>query len=450
MSKYTPSFTLPFTANAKKNICRLHLETAADNKPALEPVYGSKGDLQALYLKVDQSAMERSGAEAAARIQGFFPATALKTLTFDIAKAPKGFDPTAFCLGWALASYRYRRFKKNGESWPVLLWPKGTDRKRVQGLLEATFLLRDIVNAPANVMGPQEMEESARVLARTFNAKITVTADEALLDKNFPLIYAVGNASPRRPRLIDLRWGRAKDPKLTLVGKGVSFDTGGLNLKPGDMMRLMKKDVGGAAHVLGLAYLIMDSGLPVNLRVLIPTVENAVGGAAFRPGDVFVSRKGLSVENTNTDAEGRLILADALTYASEDMPDFIIDCATLTGSARAALGPDIPALFCNRDKIVAQLQDISFKMADPLWPMPLWAGYKKHLASPIADMVNSAPLPGDLIYSALFLQEFVDPKIDWVHLDLYAWEHTGKPGRVVGGAENGLRAMFAYLEKRYG
>ncbi|HOO82557.1 MAG TPA: leucyl aminopeptidase family protein, partial [Alphaproteobacteria bacterium] len=259
-----------------------------------------------------------------------------------------------------------------------------------------------------------------------------------------------GKASPRAPRLIEMVWGNAKHPKVTLVGKGVAFDTGGLDIKPSSSMALMKKDMGGAAHVIGLAKLIMDHGLPVRLRVLIPAVENVVGGAAYRPSDIIKSRKGVFVENTNTDAEGRLILADALAYACEDKPELVVDYATLTGSARAGLGPDIPAMFSNNEEVAQDIQKLAKKTEDPVWNMPLWQPYRKYLDSSNADIINSTGQAGDGIYSALFLETFVEKDTDWVHLDCFSWEMSGRPGRPKGAADTGLRTVFAYLQGRFG
>ncbi len=358
-------------------------------------------------------------------------------------------DVTNLSVGWALAGYEFSAYKKSSGKIPALVWDKKADKKRVEAVAEGIFLVRDLVTTPSNDMGPEEIEAAARKLAGRHKAKITVIKDKDLLTKNFPLVYAVGDGSPRRPRLIDFTWGNAKDPKVTIVGKGVAFDTGGLNLKPTAYMALMKKDMGGAAHALALAHLVMSAKLKVRLRVLIPAVENSVDGYSFRPGDVFKSRKGLTIENTNTDAEGRLILADTLTYACEDKPELLIDYATLTGSARAALGPDIPAMFSNNDSLAEKLKKLSFTAEDPLWPMPLWQPYQQRNNSPVADMQNSSGVPGDLMYSALFLERFLVGKPDWIHIDAYSWEHTGKAGRPRGGADTGLRAVFALLEEKY-
>ncbi|MCB1557088.1 MAG: leucyl aminopeptidase family protein [Alphaproteobacteria bacterium] len=357
-------------------------------------------------------------------------------------------DATNACIGWALAGYRFDRYKPDSSPLPRLLCPKAPEKKRAAAFIEAISLVRDLINTPANDLGPEEMELAMRAIAEQHKATLKVTKGAAL-EKAYPLVHAVGRASPRLPRLIELRWGKATDPKLTLVGKGVCFDTGGLNLKPTNFMALMKKDMGGAAHALALAHLVMSQKVPVRLRLLVPAVDNDVSGGAFRPGDILQSRKGLTVENTNTDAEGRLILADALAAACEDDPALVIDFATLTGSARAALGPDVPPFFTNNDKLGHALQKAADTVEDPLWRMPLWQAYRPKIESPVADLVNSAKTPGDLIYSALFLERFLDGKTDWIHLDLYGWQDSGLPGKPAGGTDMGLRAVFALLEEKY-
>ena len=355
-------------------------------------------------------------------------------------------------IGFALSNYVFDIYKESSKAQIALVWPKDADKKWVQAYTEAAFMARNLINIPANDMGPDEIENAARHIAEKAKASVKITKG-AKIEKDFPLLHTVGKASPRAPRMIEFTWGKTSDPKLVIVGKGVVFDTGGLDIKPSQFMRLMKKDMGGGAHALALAKMVMDLKLPVHLRLLVPCVENAVGGAAFRPGDIITSRKGLTVENTNTDAEGRLILADALTYGSEDTPDLIIDFATLTGSARAALGPDIPAMFSNNDKVAQSLQSFSMDEDDPLWRMPLWNDYNTTIESSDADLHNSAGVPGDLIYSALFLQKFLVEKKgkapDWIHLDVFAWDNSGRPGRAKGGTDMGLRALFAYLENRY-
>ena len=351
---------------------------------------------------------------------------------------------------WGWACYSFDDYKAEAQSFPALYWTKGIDKKRVLSAVESVNVLRDLVNTPANDLGPEELEGAVRTLAKAHNAKVSVIKGEQLIKTNFPLIYTVGQASPRAPRLIELNWGKTSHPKLTLVGKGVVFDTGGLDIKPSQYMRLMKKDMGGAAHVIALAKMIMDAGLKLRLKVIIPAVENAVGGAAFRPGDIIKSRKGLFIENTNTDAEGRLILADALSYACEDNPDLVIDFATLTGSARAGLGPDIPAFFCNNDTIHSEIRAVSKDIEDPVWPMPLHQPYRKHIENSVGELINSTGVPGDGIYSALFLESFIEKDVEWMHLDVFSWENTGRPGRPRGAADTGMRTIFEYVRKRYG
>lgn len=361
-----------------------------------------------------------------------------------------GGDVDAACIGWGLALYRFDRYRKKETKTPALpklLWPKGVNKKAVQAQMDAACLIRTLINIPANDMGPDELEDAARTLAGAEGMSVKVIRGDALLKQNFPMIHAVGRASPRAPRLIDLQWGDPKHPKLTLVGKGVCFDTGGLNLKPGTAMHTMKKDLGGAAHVLGLALLVMRHQLPVRLRVLIPAVENAVAGNAFRPSDVLTSRKGLSVEVGDTDAEGRLVLADALAWADEEKPDLIVDFATLTGGV--ALGPDIPALFSNNRTLAFDVLDVAEAAGDPLWPLPLPQSYRKHMASDIADICSVGNARGGTLHAALFLESFVGAKTDWLHLDLFGWEPSGRPGRSKGGTEMGLRAIFSLLDRRY-
>ncbi len=387
-------------------------------------------------------------ASVCGQISGFFDDDALKTISFEI-KGLSGKELNDAHIGWGWACYSFDQYKSKTSAKPSLLWAKDVDKKSVLSHVESVDALRDLVNTPANDLGPDEIEKAVKELAKGHEASVKVIKDQKTLEKDFPLIFNVGKASPRLPRLIDMSWGNLKHPKVTLVGKGVSFDTGGLDLKPSAYMKLMKKDMGGAAHTIALAKLIIDHKLPVRLRLLIPAVENSVAGIAFRPGDIMKSRKGPFVENTNTDAEGRLILADALTYGCEGKPELIIDYATLTGSARAGLGPDIPAMFSNNDKIAAKIQKFSEGAEDPVWTMPLWQPYRKHIENSTGDMVNSVGIPGDGIYSALFLETFVDDKTDWVHLDCFAWEQTGRPGRPKGAADTGLRAVFAYLQDRY-
>jgi leucyl aminopeptidase len=366
-----------------------------------------------------------------------------------------GGEPGRAALGWLLSQHRYEDYlsKKDDveESPRVLLSGQAAAIEPALQLARATILVRDLVNTPAADLGPAELEASVRKTATEMGATVRVTSGEELA-RDYPLIAAVGRAAgeDRAPRLIELEWGRTEDPRVAIVGKGVCFDSGGLDLKSAAGMRLMKKDMGGAAHALALCYLSVAARLPIRIHLLIPAVENAVSGNALRPGDVVRSRKGLFVEIDNTDAEGRLILADALARAIEDAPDLVIDFATLTGAARVALGPDLPAFFCNSDGIAAQAAECSSEVEDPIWRMPLWDSYDEMLKSDIADMANAANSPmAGCIVAAMFLKRFVAPDVSWAHLDTYAWRDTAKPGRPKGGEALGLRAMFALLKKRY-
>lgn len=349
--------------------------------------------------------------------------------------------------GWADGAYHFSKYLNEVALPPRLLLPGDQDGEALSREAEAAAIVRDLVNTPANDMGPDAIEAVISALARDHDAKLKVTRGEALLKENFPLIHAVGRAGAIEPRLCELSWGDEQHAELALVGKGVSFDSGGLNIKTGDGMRIMKKDMGGAAHVIGLAKLIMEASLPVRLKLYVPTVENAISGNAFRPGDIIRSRKGLTIEIDNTDAEGRLILADALTRASESSPDLLIDMATLTGAARVALGPDLVPLYSDDDDLAEALLEASQLSGDPVWRMPVWEPYLKDLSSPVADMQNSGGRMAGSITAALFLKQFVDAKA-WMHLDIWAWR-LAKYGRQQGAAACGLRAVWAMLQKRY-
>jgi leucyl aminopeptidase len=348
-------------------------------------------------------------------------------------------------LAWLLAGYRFDRYKSATPQKARLVCPEGVDPERVRALAEGEALTRDLINTPASDMGPQELESAAAAVAERFGARLKVIRGADLLAQNFPMIHAVGRASPRTPRLLDLRWGDS-GPKLTLIGKGVCFDTGGLNIKPGASMGLMKKDMGGAATVLGLASTIMALGLKLKLRVLIPAVENAISGDAFRPQDILTSRKGLTVEVNNTDAEGRLVLADALTYAAEETPDLMLCMATLTGAARVALGPDIPPFYTDSDHIAVALARGASEARDPLWRMPLWEPYETMIEPGIADLDN-APAGGmaGSITAALFLRRFVTDTEKFAHFDIYGWQPSAAPARQKGGVGQGARAILAAL-----
>lgn len=361
-------------------------------------------------------------------------------------------NPGPAALGWLLAQHHFTRYRKAEDDTPrVLLTRDPANIERQVRLAAATAHVRDLVNTGASDLGPAEIEAEINALAAVHGATVTQTHGEALA-KGYPMIHAVGQAAAkgREPRLIELEWGNPEHPRLALVGKGVVFDSGGLDIKPAAGMRLMKKDMGGAAHAISLAGLIMSAHLKVRLHLLVPAVENAISGNAFRPGDVLRSRKGLTVENTNTDAEGRLILGDALAKAGESHPELIIDFATLTGAARVALGPDLPATFSNDDTLAAMLVKAGSSVHDPLWRMPLWDGYDDMLKSDIADLIN-APEGGfaGAITAALFLRRFVPATSLWAHFDTFAWRPAAKPGRPKGGDAYGLRAAWALLEERY-
>ncbi|MDU8944481.1 leucyl aminopeptidase family protein [Ovoidimarina sediminis] len=355
-----------------------------------------------------------------------------------------GADLDEAALGWLLAGYRFDRYKSQNGVEAELAAPDGIDAARIAAIASGEALTRDLINTPSSDMGPAELEAAARALAEEFGADIEVTTGQTLLEQNFPMIHAVGRASPREPRLIDITWG-GEGPRLTLVGKGVCFDTGGLNLKPGSSMGLMKKDMGGAATVLGLARMIMATGAKIGLRVLIPAVENSVSGAAFRPQDVLTSRKGLTVEINNTDAEGRLVLADALAYAEEAGPDLIVSMATLTGAARVAVGPDLAPFYTDDDGHAARLAEAAAQVRDPVWRMPFWAPYETMIEPAIADLDN-APSGGfaGSITAALFLRRFVEAT-PYIHFDIFGWQPTAAPARPKGGVGQSARALFEAL-----
>lgn len=353
--------------------------------------------------------------------------------------------------GWAYGRYRFERYRKPGNERAQLLeLPKSVDLAEIERLHAGCSLARDLVNTPASDMSPADLAHAAITLAKKFDAAHRVYVGDELLADGFPAVHAVGRASHVAPRLIDVHWGNPAHPKVTLVGKGVCFDTGGLDIKPSSSMLLMKKDMGGAASVLGLAHALMDARLPIRLRVVIPAVENAVSGNAFRPGDVLQTRRGLTVEVGNTDAEGRLVLADALTLADAEQPDVLIDLATLTGAARVALGPELPALFSGDDRLAGDLERAGAAVSDPLWRLPLWSGYEDDFSSKIADLNNSSTggFAGAII-GALFLKRFVSQTKSWAHIDMYAWNGKERPGRPVGAEPQCIRALYAYLKGRY-
>jgi len=376
-------------------------------------------------------------------------ATALPKGVYRFANPPA--DACLAALGFLLALYRYARFKADGGPAPALVAPDGVDAHRIERIAAGIASGRDLVNAPANVLGPHELEQAAVKLAEGFDASVRVIRGDELVGANFPLVYAVGRAAAEAPRIVDFVWGREDAPKVTLVGKGVTFDSGGLDIKTASGMELMKKDMGGAATALTLARLVMEAGLGLRLRVIVPIVENAVSASAMRPGDVIVSRKGLAVEIGNTDAEGRLILADALTLADEDAPDLLVDFATLTGAARVALGPDLPPFYTDDEELASAIAEHARRTADPVWRMPLWRPYEAMIEGTVGDISNSGTGAGmaGSITAALFLERFVEKAKAWAHFDLYAWNPKARPHGPAGGEIQAARALFDLLCERY-
>ena len=372
--------------------------------------------------------------------------------TYAFALQPPGHDGNRLALSWAMGSYAFTRFKSNErtKARPVLVWPQDADKGQVTRVAQGLFLARDLVNTPANEMGPAELARAAGDVARGFGARVSVIEGRELVAQNYPMIWAVGAGSTRAPRLIDIRWGDASRPRLTLVGKGVCFDSGGLDIKPSSAMATMKKDMGGAAAVLAIAHMIMDAKLDVALRVLIPAVENSVSGDAYRPGDVLKSRKGLTVEVGNTDAEGRLVLADALSEGDGEAPELMICIATLTGAARVATGFDLPPFFTKDDALAADLATAAAREADAMWRLPLWAGYRDLIDSKVADLSNNPSSPNaGAITAALFLSCFVEKAKAFAHFDIAAWNDRARPGRPIGGEAQTVRAIFSMLKARY-
>jgi len=360
-------------------------------------------------------------------------------------------DAGLLALAFLMGGYSFDRYRNKAEDGrKVLVLPEGAEEAETRRIFTGVALARDLINTPANDMGPDALEAEARRLAKAHKAEISVTKGPELLQHNFPMIHAVGRAGAEAPRLIDIAWGSENHPKVTLVGKGVCFDTGGLDIKPASGMLLMKKDMGGAANVLGLAHMIMDARLPVRLRVLIPAVENAISGNAIRPGDILKSRKGITVEIGNTDAEGRLVLADALALADEEEPELLIDMATLTGAARVALGPDLPPFYTDDDGFAGEVADAAGAVADPLWRMPLWGPYEKKLSSRVADVnnVTSDGFAGS-VTAALFLKRFVEKARIWSHFDIFGWTPVEKPTAPVGGEAQAIRALYHLMKQRF-
>ncbi|MDR0184109.1 leucyl aminopeptidase family protein [Lysobacter arvi] len=374
---------------------------------------------------------------------------ALPARTFALAGELPAEARSALQLGWGLGAYRFSRYRQPLRAPAQLAVAQGDDDAFAQ--LAACVRVRDLVNTPTEHMGPDQLEQVACEIAERFGARIEVVSGDDLITQNFPAIHAVGRASHRAPRLITLRWGDESHPHVVIVGKGVCFDTGGLDLKPADGMRNMKKDMGGAAHAIALAELVMARKLPLRITLLVPAVENAVGPNAFRPGEVVDTRKGVTVEIDNTDAEGRVILCDALTYAAEMQPQLLLDFATLTGAARIALGPDLPALYSNDDGVAQQWLEAGMQLRDPLWRMPLWRPYVRYLVSNVADIANGGPskMAGS-ITAAVYLDRFVPQAQKWAHLDVYSWNDNDRPGRPAGGEAQGLRSAYALLKQHAG
>lgn len=468
-SQVTPRLFNPFLTKKRKNHTEINvitddkldvwLKKQNKNDIALVEQQGFEGksgqifvhrnkdsEIKAITTGANKSITYEDGAKLHEALKSNFSQDALKKTSFSIEH-----DNERLPIGFGWAAYQFDLYKKENTSEKYVGLTLSKNKKRIETFVESVCFIRDLVNIPANDMGPDELENATKTLCAQHEIKVKTIKDESLIKQNFPMIYDVGRASVRRPRLLDFSWGDKKHPKVTLVGKGVCFDTGGLDIKPSQFMLTMKKDMGGSAHVLGLAHMIMSLNLPIQLRVLIPAVENSIDGNAYRPSDILQSRKGLTVEIGNTDAEGRLVLADALTYACEEKPELLIDFATLTGAARVAVGYSLPALFCENNKTARKIQDNAIKTEtdDPVWQLPLYEGYRKDLDSKVADISSTGGKAGATT-AALFLKEFIEDNIEWIHMDCFSWEQSGKAGRPQGGADTGMRAIFAYLENRYG
>ena len=404
-------------------------------------VPGADGDVARVLVVVDES----PGMMALARLPKHLPASMACRLANDV----DGETATVLALGWALGSYHFGRYLKNDRKTAQLVFPVQADRAEVEAVARAVWLGRDLINTPAEDLGPAELAGEVATLADRHKADLTTIVGDDLLEQNFPSVHAVGRASSRPPQLVDMVWGDPDAYRVTLVGKGVCFDSGGLDIKPSAGMLLMKKDMGGAATAIALASMIMDLDLPVRLRLMVPAVDNAVSGNAFRPLDVFRTRKGLTIEIGNTDAEGRVILCDALAEASSSGTDLLVDFATLTGAARVALGPDLPALFCNDDALAQDITENCRRVEDPVWRLPLWSGYASDISSDVADLrtTGSTPFAG-AITAALFLEKFVDSTIPWAHIDLMAWNRRHRPGRPKGGEVMAARGLLEAIRAR--
>ena len=445
---------------AAKGAVPLHMVTAADAKAFLAADRARAGLAAAGFAgQAGELMAVTAGGKVAAWVLGlgegrdaFAAATFAEKLPdglYRLGNSPRAQGGENAVLAWLLGTYAFARYKKPKKTAPRLVLPDGVDGEEISRIAGAIFLARDLINTPANDLGPGDLAAAAKKLAGAHGAKITVIKGAAL-KRGFPLIEAVGRGSSRPPCLIDLTWGNPKAPRVTLVGKGVCFDTGGLDIKPSSGMLTMKKDMGGAATTLAIAAMVMGAKLKLRLRVLIPAVENSVSGDAFRPGDVFPSRKGLTVEIGNTDAEGRLVLADALALADEEAPELLIDIATLTGAARGATGMELPPFFSDDEALAADLSRLSMAAHDPLWRLPLWRDYDFSLGSRVADLNNNpAYAYAGAITAALFLGRFVTRTRGWAHLDIPAWNDRVRPGRPIGGEANSARAIYALLKEHY-
>ncbi|POF34451.1 leucyl aminopeptidase family protein [Roseibium marinum] len=427
--------------DAAKSWCGVNDFTAKASTFQLVP--GLSGEGAAVLFAVEETGLPHSFA-----LGGL--ANALPEGDYHLAD---GFpDQEQAALGFALSAYAFGRYLSTPGKKRRLAVDADVDLDRLHIVLDGVQLARDLINTPANDLGPEELVAAIQSLFKDHGGSGRIIAGGDLLDENFPMVHAVGRASSRAPRLADFSWGREGDPKVTLVGKGVIFDTGGLNIKPGSSMALMKKDMGGAANVLGLASMIMAANLAVRLRVIVPCVENSISGNAFRPGDILPSRKGLTVEIGNTDAEGRLVLADALALADEETPDLLVDMATLTGAARVALGPDLPPFYTHDDELAEDIAVMAEAANDPLWRMPLWQPYMKYLDSKVADInhinTSGAGFAGS-VTAALFLSRFVENTGSWVHFDIFGWTPIDKPGKPAGGEAQGIRCLFDLISERY-
>ena len=449
-SRTIPFYIIPLTERKKflkeqsSSTQKMATTKKWNDAGAILSIYDSKGNLESLAALTNMPVTLYALAHLPDFIANNFDDAVIKRGFHLIAHSLKPDDINNVYSGWALAHYNFDSFKKSKFIKPNLTCPPKV-LKDIKPLLESIYLVRDLINMPPNKMGPDELAAAGMMVAKAHKATAKILKGKKL-EAEFPLINEVGKGSDRKPCLVDFTWGKSTHKKITLVGKGVIFDTGGYDIKPSAAMLLMKKDMGGAAMVMGLAHLIMAHKLPVRLRVLLPIAENSISGNAFRPSDIIRSKYGVSIEVGNTDAEGRLVMADCLAVASAEKPDLLADFATLTGAARSALGFDLPALFSNDDDLAQTIQHISMNCDDPLWHMPLWRGYKKDILSPVADINNAGNNPAGAVTAALFLDHFVDQKTKWIHIDHYAWEQTGRAGRPRGGTDMGMRAVFKFIQ----